>query len=56
MKRLGVQIKMENDAANIFDKVIDSGTTSSGLYLIPIKYCNIPIKEVDFAIEDKSYI
>ena len=32
MKRLGLQINMENDTAKIFDKVIDLGTTPSGHY------------------------
>ena len=30
-------------------------TTPSGHYFIPIRDCNIPIKDVHFATEDKSY-
>ena len=32
MKRLGLQINMENDTAKIYDKVIDLGTTPSRHY------------------------
>ena len=55
MKRLGLQINMENDTAKIFDKVIDLGTTTSGHYFIPIRDCNIHIETVRYATEDKSY-
>ena len=55
MKRLGLQINMENDTAKIFDKVIDLGTTPSGQYFTPVRDCNIHIEDVHFAIEDKSY-
>ena len=55
MKRLGLQINMENDTAKIFDKVIDLGTTPSGQYFAPVRDCNIHIEDVHFAIEDKSY-
>ena len=46
---------MENDTAKLFDKVIDFERTPSGHYFIPIRDCNIPIEDVRFAIEDKSY-
>ena len=60
MKRLRLQLNMENDIAKIFDKVI-VGTTLSGHYLIPIRDCNIPIEvlipiDVHFAIEDRKII
>ena len=49
MKRLGLQINIKNDTAKICGKVIDIGTTISGHYFIPIKDCNISIKDVYFA-------
>ena len=55
MKRLGLQINMGNDAAKIFDKVIDLGITPSGHYFIPIRDCNLHIEDVHLAIEDTSY-
>ena len=55
MKRLGLQINMENDTAKIFDKVTDLGTTPSGHHFIPIRDCDFPIEDVHFATEDKSY-
>ena len=56
MKRLGLQINMGNDTANIFDKVIDLGKPPSGHYFIPTRDCNILIKDVHFATEDKKRI
>ena len=55
MKRIGLQIDMENDTAKIFFKVIDLGTTPSGHYFTPIRDCNIPVEVYTLLLKIKSF-
>ena len=46
---------MKYDTLKVEDRKVELDTTSSGHYYLPLKQCEVEVKEVWMSMEDKSF-